>query len=628
MDKMSGTDIGKSQPSEEKPKKRTTFAEDVDEPRSSKPQKTEPTADIEEERKEFGSNLDAVISVIANAVGLGNVWRFPYQCYKNGGGAFFIPYTLMLIIAAMPIMGMEMAWGQFTSLGPVECWNCYPLLGGVGLGGIAITWLIIIYYSVLTAYALFYLGISLYSLKDINNPIWNGCDNDWNTAKCLTLDQFRKKREANITMLKSSYAIPTGEFWYNFVSMDDGSIRDFGYPNWKMVISSALIWAIVLISLWRGVRSMGKANYLFATFPYLCIIFLVCAGMFKEGAAEGVLMYLVPDFSKLLEIQVWADAGQQIFFSLTLCQGVLATLSSFNGFHQQCLENTFIVVVFNCVTSFWVGLPIFAVLGHMAHEMDTTVDEVIDSGPGLAFIAYPQALSLLPGAAIWSIFFCAMLVSVGLGSCTTDTETCIAQIIDLFPSLRSRKKEMAFRGCFVLSIFLLGLPMICTRGGMALLNLDDSFCTGINSYIFGVTVCVVLGYLYGMERFEEDVTMMIGRRPSRYWIVTWRYLSPMFLIFMGVIWIVNKAKEWNTEPDWASTLGWMISLFTVLPVPLYALFVMFREPTGLSCTSYKKLTRPNAQWGPRRQEDRTGRYEKIIAEDANDANGGDVENSM
>ena len=90
----------------------------------------------------------------------------------------------------------------------------------------------------------------------------------------------------------------------------------------------------------------------------------------------GVLVYLIPDFSKLLDLQVWADAGQQIFFSLSLSQSVLGTLSSFNDFHQQCLTNTLIVVVVNCVTSFWIGFPIFAVLGHMAHELGTTVGNV------------------------------------------------------------------------------------------------------------------------------------------------------------------------------------------------------------------------------------------------------------
>ena len=166
--------------------KRTTFADNVAELEEESKQ----TKDVESRRK-FESNIQAVISIIANAVGLGNIWRFPYQCFKNGGGAFFIPYVLMLVIAAMPIMGMEIAWGQFTSLGPVDSWNCYPLLGGVGMAGIFIAWLIIIYYSVLTAYALFYLGASLYSLKDISHPIWEGCGHFWNTKKCQTVDKLK-----------------------------------------------------------------------------------------------------------------------------------------------------------------------------------------------------------------------------------------------------------------------------------------------------------------------------------------------------------------------------------------------------------------------------------------------------
>ena len=93
---------------------------------------------------------------------------------------------------------------------------------------------------------------------------------------------------------------------------------------------------------------------------------------------SGILVYLIPDFEKLLELQVWADAGQQIFFSLTLCQGVVMTLASFNNYRQQCLQNALIVVVVNCVTSFWVGIPIFGVLGHMAYKMGTTVDKVFD----------------------------------------------------------------------------------------------------------------------------------------------------------------------------------------------------------------------------------------------------------
>ena len=149
---------------------------------------------------------------------------------------------------------------------------------------------------------------------------------------------------------------------------------------------------------------------------------------------------------------------------------------------------------------------------------------------------------------------------------------------------------------------------------MALLNLDNDYCTGINLYIFGIIMCVVIGYLYGMKRFEEDVTMMLGHRPSCYWRITWRYLSPLFLVFMSIVWIINKGKEWTTEPEWTATLGWMISMSTVVMVPLYALYVMCREPTGLSCASYRRLIKPNAEWGPAREENRVGRYRPLDVE--------------
>ena len=259
--------------------KRATFTDNVVDPEPKVPVKVE-------ERRKFENNIQAVISVFANTVGLG--WRFPYICFKNGGGAFFIPYILMLIIAAMPIMGMEIAWGQFTSLGPIDSWNCYPLLGGVGIAGVINNWLNMIYYSILTAYALFYLVASLYSLKDINSPIWAECGHSWNSKKCQTVLNL-KKQFANGTLPKSGYVLPTNEFWLHFASEDDGTIRYMGYPNWKMVIALFVVWRIVLLPIWRGARSLGKASYFFAIFPYFCIIFLLVAGMFKDGAAEGML---------------------------------------------------------------------------------------------------------------------------------------------------------------------------------------------------------------------------------------------------------------------------------------------------------------------------------------------------
>ena len=161
----------------------------------------------EGQRKEFGNNVDALVSIIANAVGLGNVWRFPYICYKSGGGAFFIAYLLMLILVAMPILDMELAWGQFTEMGAAGSWNVVPLLRGAGYAGSGTNIIMNAYSAVLIAYALFYLVMSGYSLKDINDPFWNGCDNAWSFPDCLTLKNLsaeisKKKNNAK----KVSYA--------------------------------------------------------------------------------------------------------------------------------------------------------------------------------------------------------------------------------------------------------------------------------------------------------------------------------------------------------------------------------------------------------------------------------------
>ena len=97
-----------------------------------------------------------------------------------------------------------------------------------------------------------------------------------------------------------------------------------------------------------------------------------------EGAAAGVMMYLVPNFERLKSVEVWTDAGQQIFFSLSVTQGSLITLSSFNNFKQDCFTNTVIVTIVNCVTSFWVGIPVFFVLGHMSYVTGLPIEEVTE----------------------------------------------------------------------------------------------------------------------------------------------------------------------------------------------------------------------------------------------------------
>uniref|UniRef100_A0A670YSR4 Transporter n=1 Tax=Pseudonaja textilis TaxID=8673 RepID=A0A670YSR4_PSETE len=132
------------------------------------------------ERETWGKKIDFLLSVVGFSVDLANVWRFPYLCYKNGGGAFLIPYSLFLIIAGMPLFYMELALGQYNREGAATVWKICPLFKGVGYAVILIALYVGFYYNVIIAWSLYYLFAS-FSMGELP---WVHCNNHWNTPNC------------------------------------------------------------------------------------------------------------------------------------------------------------------------------------------------------------------------------------------------------------------------------------------------------------------------------------------------------------------------------------------------------------------------------------------------------------
>ncbi|XP_005095896.1 sodium-dependent proline transporter isoform X2 [Aplysia californica] len=136
----------------------------------------------EAERGNWSGKLDFFLSAVGYAVGLGNVWRFPYLAYKNGGASFLFPYIIMLIIAGLPLFFIELAIGQFTSEGPITCWRMAPAFMGIGYAMVIVSAVVSIYYNMIIAYAIYYMLVSFVSL-DEELP-WKKCDQAWNTDMC------------------------------------------------------------------------------------------------------------------------------------------------------------------------------------------------------------------------------------------------------------------------------------------------------------------------------------------------------------------------------------------------------------------------------------------------------------
>ncbi|XP_012944276.1 sodium- and chloride-dependent glycine transporter 1 [Aplysia californica] len=605
-----------------------------------------------DDRGNWSGRFDFLMSLLGYSVGLGNVWRFPYLCYKNGGGAFLLPYILMLVGVGLPLFFMELAFGQFASLGPITVWRINPLFKGLGYAMVIVSWLISLYYNVIIAQVLFYLFASF-----TDSLPWISCDNPWNTNNCLVFNHTERNQAVNASVqstvmtyiegaaynlssavlsnltsgmteaatttttttalpdaetttraLAATMNTPAEEYYRYYVLEQSKSIDEFGSLNWRLAGCLLLAWIVVGACLIKGVQTLGKVVYFTAIFPYVMLTVLLVRGATLDGAMNGVIYYLKPDLDRLADPRVWSDAATQIFYSLSACSGGLIAMSSFNKFTNNCHRDAIIVAILNCSTSVFAGFVIFSILGFMAYEKGVDVSEVAKEGPGLAFEVYPEALSRMVVSPLWSVFFFIMMATLGFGSQFSIVECVLSALLDEFPQLmKTFRRSLSFRVSMMVLGFLLGLPMVC-GGGIYLLELVDYSVGGFPLLIVGLVECVAINWIYGFNNFWGDIQMMIGDRPKQYWKICWTILTP-FVIVLTIILnaIFYKAPTYKglPFPGWAEALGWLIVMFPVSAIVVWFVYYYCKKG-GFRLLKMRSMPLPH--WGPALANDRKDRY--------------------
>ncbi|XP_055894918.1 sodium-dependent proline transporter-like isoform X2 [Biomphalaria glabrata] len=522
------------------------------------------------DREGWVGKLDFILTCIGYAVGLGNIWRFPYLCYKSGGGAFLIPYSLFLILCGLPLFFLEVTYGQFSSLSPVAIWKVTPLFKGVGIGMNMISGIVCIYYNVIIAWTLYYLFLSFRAALP-----WSHCGNDWNTIHCKDDSGFRNLTSntdllSNLNQMvmnksgyennqSEKYVSASEEFWERYVLDMSRGIDSPGNIRWHLFICLAVSWLCVFMCLFKGVKILGK---------------------------------------------VWGDAALQIFYSVGMAWGGIITMASYNKFNHNVYRDSMLVPVINCGTSLFAGFVIFSVLGYMAHELNTSVDEIVTQGPGLTFVAYPQAIATMPLAPLWSVLFFLMLFTVGLDSQFGMFETIISSIIDEFPEkLRHRKTVITALACFI--EFLLGISCI-TQGGIYVLQILDWYSASFSLMLISLTECLALAWAYGVDNLYRDIILMTGKKPHFWWRYMWKFVTPTVIIFIWTFSVITLGPVTYGPnykyPYWAIILGWLLAVISVLPIPVVALYKI-SSIRGSFRNRLKKLLRPDPSWGPSRPED-------------------------
>ncbi len=506
---------------------------------------------LEEQRESWGTRGAFVLAAVGSAVGLGNLWRFPYELYDHGGGAFLIPYIIAVFVIGVPMLILEFSLGHFTQRAAPDAFaRCHKKLEFVGWWSIILGFVIATFYTVILAYCFSFLWFSIQGILNGGALPWAG------------------EGLAGVQNAKSF-------FYDTYLGKIDGP--HFGAIRWNIFWPLVLTWFVMYLCIFRGVKLVGKIVWLTVPLPWLMLLILTIRGLTLEGSIEGLAYYLNPDWSELAKATTWRFAFGQAFFSLSLAfGGVMVTYASFLHRKSDLNNNAAIIGLADFGTSFVAGLAVFATLGGMAFVTrqaghPVAVQNVAEGGPALAFIAFPYALAQLPYSAWFSFVFFFALVTLGIDSAFSITESVLAAIID----------KTGWRRCIVLpAISILGLAIgivYITQGGLNWLGVIGDFIDGTWGIAFlGLLECIVLGWFWRVDVLRRHANERSDWRLGKWWDYLMRIITPVVLcslFFWSLFDDLTREGGFLRTPQGDWILLNCVGLSVMILVPVTAILV-------------------------------------------------------
>lgn len=491
-------------------------------------------------RDTFAGRGAFILAAIGSAVGLGNIWRFPYVAYENGGGAFIVPYVVALLTAGIPLLFLDHAIGHYYRGGPPMAYRrMHRWAEGLGWWQVAICFVIATYYAVIVALAGIYLVLSF-------TKGW-GADPD--------------------TFLFA-------ELW---------PVADTFAPQLDFVprvaIPLLLVWLVTTAILAAGVQK-GVARTSMLSLPVLFVMFiwLVITAVRLPGAEEGLNAFFTPNWGALADPAIWIAAYGQIFFSLSVAFGIMLTYASYLKRTADIPGNGFVVGFANSSVELLAGIGVFAALGFMATQAGTTVDEVATSGIGLAFVAFPAIINEAAGGTIIGVLFFGSLLIAGFTSMISILEVIIASVRD-----KTGMRRIPATLAVCLGTGLASMLLYPTVTGLNLLDITDAF---VNNFgIVGaalVNVIVVAWVLRKLPTLAGHVNKHASINLNKGWYVLVAGVAPIVLGFLWITGIVTFATEGYGEmPGWfVGVFGWGVS-FALIAFALLMSLVPWSERSAL-----------------------------------------------
>ncbi|MEQ8800150.1 MAG: sodium-dependent transporter [Phycisphaerales bacterium] len=433
-------------------------------------------------REHWGSRAGFVMAAAGSAVGLGNIWKFPYVTGDNGGGAFLLVYLGLVFLFGVSLVMAELVIGRTAQRDPIGTFR--KLAGGawplVGMLGVFTGFVILSFYSVVAGWTMAYVGYMASGALATTDP------------QAL------------------------GDAFTGFIGE---GVRPVVYAAAFMVLTAL----VVVGGIGRGIERAAK---LLMPVLFLLLIVLVVRSVTLPGAMEGVRFYLTPDFSRL-DADAWGAAIGQAFFSLSLGMGALITYGSYMSRQQALPSSALSIVALDTTVALLAGLMILPAV--FAFSLDP------GEGAGLAFVTLPAVFASMPAGTLFGVMFFTLLTVAALTSSVSLLEVVVTYLVDEWSLSRRLATFAAAIACF-----LAGVPSALSQGAVeGLVFADVSFLdwmtrlTDLLLPLGGLFIALFVGWVMGPAAVTAATDD--GRAPlplARVWLWILRVVAPVGIGFI------------------------------------------------------------------------------------------------
>jgi len=486
-------------------------------------------------QKFWSSKWIFILAAIWSAAWLGNLWRFPYQVYDNGGAAFIIAYLVILFILWFGLLIWEIALWQYTwKWAPWAIWTVNKYLKWIWWAGIFTAWVILSYYVVVIWWWIDYLWYSLVSLFTGTTLPWISNSSDF--------------------------------FFNNVLNLTDG-ISNMWWVSIAVLIWTIVSWILIYFSTFKSVNSVSKVILFTATIPFISLAILAIRAFTLPWAEQWLAFLVNIDMDKLFSLSTWIAAAWQIFFTLSLAMGIMIAYGALKRKDSEIVQSVILVAIWNTIISFLSAIAVFGTLGYLANVKQVAITEVVKWWPSLAFVTLPETITLLPSLqSLFAVIFFATIFLLAIDSAISLIEAVSVAIRNKFKKLRIEILTL------IIVVILWLISLIYTfSNGLYVLDIVDHFVTSYSMLFIWILEAIILLIMWKKlsafidERNSCKLKFILNKY---YFLVSWliAFIVLTYLLYKNIASWLNY--EWYDKSYlifyWVYVIIWIYTLSVLL----------------------------------------------------------------